>query len=227
MKRNPKPKHWSYSALSTFEQCPKRWHYQKIERLPDPGGPHLERGKLVHEMLERATLAKRMVSKNLPSGWVAEVVKRYRKMPALRTEQKLFLDRAWENLPPDPDRFMPSRTWLMAVLDILAAGFFADWKTGKVYTDKHEDQMHLYATALASITGVLHWVGELVYVDQECVEELEFDFREDGALEEAQNYWNERAARLQSEKKFPKRPTKLCGWCPYHKSKGGPCSGQD
>jgi putative RecB family exonuclease len=47
------PPYLSSSAMETFEQCPKRYEFSRIERLPDPGGLEAVRGSFVHLVLEQ------------------------------------------------------------------------------------------------------------------------------------------------------------------------------
>ncbi len=47
------PRHLSPTAASTFEQCPRRWRFRYVERLPDPPGLAALAGTLVHRVLER------------------------------------------------------------------------------------------------------------------------------------------------------------------------------
>jgi hypothetical protein len=39
---------WSYSRLSVFEQCPKRYYYSSIEKIPTPQHPAATRGTNIH-----------------------------------------------------------------------------------------------------------------------------------------------------------------------------------
>ena len=47
------PSHLSPSSATTFEQCPRRWKFRYLERLPDPPGEAALAGTLVHRVLER------------------------------------------------------------------------------------------------------------------------------------------------------------------------------
>lgn len=46
------PPHLSPSSASTFEQCPRRWRYKYVERLPDPSGQPALVGGFAHRVLE-------------------------------------------------------------------------------------------------------------------------------------------------------------------------------
>ncbi|RMH82017.1 MAG: PD-(D/E)XK nuclease family protein [Actinomyces sp.] len=42
----------SPSGASTFEQCPRRWRFRYVDRLPDPPGPDALAGTFAHRVLE-------------------------------------------------------------------------------------------------------------------------------------------------------------------------------
>jgi putative RecB family exonuclease len=46
------PRHLSPSSASTYEQCPRRWSYRYIDRLPDPPGAAALAGTFAHRVLE-------------------------------------------------------------------------------------------------------------------------------------------------------------------------------
>ena len=45
--------HFSASSASTYLQCPARWKYRYIDRLPETKSEALEKGTMVHKALER------------------------------------------------------------------------------------------------------------------------------------------------------------------------------
>lgn len=223
-----KPRHWSYSALSTFEQCPRRYKHKYHDKLADPRTPALERGIIVHEQLEHALRGRIVEKQKKRRGWMEGVLDRYAKIDRVRPEVALHLDKRWRHVRERDGFYVPPGTYVTGKLDVLAPGFLADYKTGKIYTDKHEDQAHLYATMAASVTGILRWAVELVYVDQEHIDpfEIVFDDPEGESLEDARASWTERAEKMRTAREFPKEPSRLCDWCPFHRSKGGPCDGK-
>lgn len=48
----PVPTHLSPSSASTFEQCPQRWKYKYVDKLPDPSGRAALVGGFAHRVLE-------------------------------------------------------------------------------------------------------------------------------------------------------------------------------
>ena len=51
---------WSYSRLSTYEDCPKQFWYSYIENMPEfkPPSPAASRGTAIHEKSEHYLLGK-------------------------------------------------------------------------------------------------------------------------------------------------------------------------
>jgi putative RecB family exonuclease len=47
------PPHLSPSSIATFRQCPLRWKYNKIDKIPDPSGKEALMGNFVHDVLEK------------------------------------------------------------------------------------------------------------------------------------------------------------------------------
>jgi len=46
------PPHLSPSSMSTFRQCPLKFKYNKIDKIPDPSGKEALMGNFVHDVLE-------------------------------------------------------------------------------------------------------------------------------------------------------------------------------
>lgn len=47
-----RPKHLSPSSASTFRQCPQRWKFRYVDKLPDPPGESAVAGTFAHRVLE-------------------------------------------------------------------------------------------------------------------------------------------------------------------------------
>jgi len=218
-----RPTHWSWSALDCHEQCPRRWRHKYIDKLPEPKSAPLIRGSRVHDALEIAVTTTDAVAEEA-APWLNNRVDVYRSW-GVEAEVSIFVDRNWDRVPADPDRFIPVGCYTMAKLDIFSEkdGFFGDWKTGKIYPEKHVAQGELYALVLASVTGRKTWDFDAIYVDQGETVPYQFDFDDIGA---AQRRWDKRAAPLFEDTVWPKKPSRLCGWCPFFQKNGGPCDGK-
>ena len=43
---------WGYSKLNTFQECPQKFEFQFIKKLPSGSSPAMERGQKIHEGIE-------------------------------------------------------------------------------------------------------------------------------------------------------------------------------
>ena len=46
------PRYFSQTAAGTYRQCPLRWKYRYIDKLPDPPGEPALVGSFAHRVLE-------------------------------------------------------------------------------------------------------------------------------------------------------------------------------
>jgi len=44
---------YSFSSIDTYKQCPRKFYYSYIEKLPRKPSIHFERGKIMHNVIER------------------------------------------------------------------------------------------------------------------------------------------------------------------------------
>lgn len=137
------PPPWSFSALSAFETCPKRYFHTKVAKdVFDAPGEAAVWGSTVHKNLED----------HLRSGTCSPVSIQYKGLldPILRApgtklvEAQLAIN---ENL--QPVEWWASDAWCRGIIDagVLTpsenAAVLLDWKTGKRKVDS--DQLKLFA----------------------------------------------------------------------------------
>ena len=113
------PEYLSPSSLSTFNQCPQRFKFNKIDLIPDPSNHWAVLGNFVHDVLEemyklppemRIIESARLIAKDMwDSKWADEAHR------VLRTEKEIkdFRWSAWfciENLwlIEDPKTVQPT-----------------------------------------------------------------------------------------------------------------------
>ncbi len=137
-----KPPAWSYSALSAWETCPRQYaEIRLLKRVPDVKGEAAQWGTTVHTAFENRLKYKTP----LPTWGVAwePLCGRLETSPGvLQVEQKIALDERFQ--PVDFFSRNPP-VWVRAVADVALYGatsiFTADWKTGKMKSDR--DQLRL------------------------------------------------------------------------------------
>lgn len=138
---------WSYSALTQFETCAKRfWHFRIKREYKDEGGPDSWYGQEVH----------REIAAYLTKGWKLNVDKTHfqptvdlyknGKMKFIGAEMQMAINKDFE-----PTGWFDDDVWLRVVVDAAwvdeASGtaLLVDWKTGKMKPDEEATQLMLSA----------------------------------------------------------------------------------
>ena len=213
-------KAWSFSRLRRWEECPKRAKYGYLDRLPEPKGPALERGIRVHEGTERFLIGQRRDL--LPElEFFADDLKTLKKRGAVAEEEWAFTSK-WK-----ATGWAATNAWLRMKTDVHYQEDIAltiiDFKTGREYPE-HTDQLELYgvggvAMGLADPNGTV--TVEAWYLDSGEIISTEYDF---DYLVERQGHWERRARPMLTDTEFKATPSRwACRFCPFGKSKGGPC----
>lgn len=142
---NTKPFTWSYSALSTFETCPRKYYHTKIKKdYPDLMGEAALAGVRVHKYMEDAVDGRNALPKEHAN--LQPIVDKVRAAPGTKLlEYKCGLTESLK-----PTTFFAKDVWLRCVIDYAAVtpdrARVLDWKTGKQKDDF--DQLGLFAGAV-------------------------------------------------------------------------------
>ena len=237
-----KKKPWySPTRLKTFLDCPRRYQFQVVMKLPTLPSPHLDLGNNVHAAL-RDWLRLKPAQRNWDN-----LLELYR--AAWRGNRKAFENRSRDELreagekgkamlrrfheetPPDLEPLLTEKTVSADYGDVVVGGRVdrvdalpdgslkvVDYKTGKVpkYGARDDLAPPVYARAVATaFAGTPVAEVELLYLD--TFERITFPVDEvlqahkDLAVLEAAHAV--RSAETSGE--FPARPSKLCGWCDF------------
>lgn len=218
MKENP-VKNWSFSAWNLYNTCPAKYRYTKIDKLPEPQSPHLERGNKVHKEIEDYLVGK--VSDIPASAASFSDLLPHLKAADPFCEQELAFKADWSRTQWRDWK----NCWLRVKMDACAIegndGLIVDFKTGKKYDDNLA-QVELFALAAMHIhPQVKEWDVRLWYVDSG--EETQFT-RHRSTKDRIKHEWTERIGSLFADTTFAPKPNKFCKWCHFRKSNGGPCS---
>lgn len=189
----------SYTSLKAFEDCPRHFYARFIEKsIKFQTSPALEKGRAVHEALERE------VRDGTPSGvWTPPgLMQRLRKGKA-QAEVKLAVDRDWK-----PVSFWDKTAMLRGAIDVDlqvgSMGLMVDWKTGQIRPD--EAQADTYA-ALKRTYGADEVTFYWVYVDQGATRATVPD-------RDAQRRVQEKIDRVEAAQAYPPIHHYACRWCP-------------
>ena len=240
MEAEQKPFRWSFSQWEAYNQCPAKWNYASVLKLPrQPPGPAAARGLDMHDRCEKFILGQ-IGEDELVFG---DTTKKFgQKKPAVINRKFVPMLREFRD-HPNGDRHCELKlsfddewylsggvsnkaAWVIAVLDAakVADGVvdIGEWKSGQP-KDTHADQRKLYALA-----GLRRWVGvEEVRVTTYYLEDTAPPQRlvvKASAEEKLKDLWKHRTDQMQSDKLLAPRPGDYCKWmCDFAASKGGPC----
>lgn len=220
---------WSYSRLSTYEKCALQAKYKYIDKLPEPASDALERGSQIHDQLAQYIRGDlpydNAYAPSVIAGWTyfSKLINQLRDLKPL-VEQQWGYDRAWQTAG-----WFGSSTWFRSVLD--AAVVYpdgtcdvVDFKTGKPYPQDTAKQAELYAISMVRrYPEITHVTVRFWYVDEvQRGAEAVYRFSREQA-EAAMPRWEKKAERMLSDEIMAPRPGSHCNWCPFAKTKGGPC----
>lgn len=213
---------WGFSKLETFQQCKKKFYFQYIQKLPTPSNAAMARGGKIHETLEAYLQGWITV---LPPDQVPEVwqprLDELKAMPAFTSEQAIGLDNQWR---PLKDWFQKT-TWLRSKMDAKALAEpmlleVVDFKTGK-YRVPSDEQIEMYAiVGLSQHPEVKQARAEFWFIDLDDVYTKVYTTEELIALRKK---YEDLAANIYATEVWGESPSRECKWCPYSKSRGGPC----
>lgn len=210
-------KPWSYSALTAFETCPRRFEITRVsKRIKEPQTEATIWGNKVHKALERFALG----DKPLPD----ELKKYQRYVEKIFTydgkrvvEKQIALDSKFR-----PTKWMAKNVWVRGIIDIGVIGsetaYVLDWKTGK--HRPNSDQLKLFAAlTFAEYPWVDNVVTGFIWLKPEKFDKQVF------RREQLPEIWNEFMPRLKrlaiahDKEKWMPNPSGLCkNWCPVGRS---------
>ena len=209
---------WGFSKLDTYRKCEKQFFYQYVEKLPSPNNAAMERGGKMHENIEMYL-----------NGWTSDLLSSVESwkvaLDALKTknfqaEQALGFSKAWALLPD----WFHRDTWLRAKMDAKYLDgdklTVIDFKSGK-YRIPSDDQVELYAIAGSSMHPEAQTVSaEFWFLDTGEVYQREYT---KAALLGLRKKYEQAAAALYVDTVWEPRPSAVCRYCTYSRTKGGPC----
>lgn len=212
-----RPKRWSYSALSTWKECPKKYFFSYIEGIPWPESAPMLRGTRLHGLAEQY-----MKEPAMPVPYDLKKIGRLlsdARDAGGKSEEVWLIDKDWQ--PVDD----PNRAWVKAIVDLhWVEGevlHVRDHKSGREYPS-HRDQLELYAIlGMLKYPSVRRAESAAIYIDGGYT-------GMDGSiirpmLPSLISKWDTDAKAMESDALFDAKPGSACRWCPYANKQGGPC----
>lgn len=204
---------WSYTALTSYEQCPKRYFHTRVAKdVTEPEHQALLWGNQVHKALEERVRD----GKPLPTGmtqWEPLAARIAALDGELITERQIALDKAFH-----PCDWFGKDVWVRGVIDVGAVQedkvIALDWKTGKPKPDL--DQLKLFAALAMAVWPQVQKVKTgYVWLTTLDLETQSF------TRDDLPKIWGSFLMRLKRldrsfrDDHWPENPSGLCkAWCP-------------
>ena len=216
-----KPTRTSYSALTTFEQCPFAYAKYYFEGFKDEAGPAAARGTRLHAAMEKF-LKDELPIERLPIDFwrVKPNIVKLKDKKAIAEEVWLINSR-WEYQEvEDESTIFKSLTDIHLVEDDVLSIY--DLKSGRMY-DEHSDQLQAYALAgMVKYPQVTTVNVSAIYLDQ--ADEGHKRTYTSADFPNLKALWGIRINNVLTATEYPTKPSpKACQWCKLKKSLGGPC----
>lgn len=203
---------WSYSALTSFEQCERKHNLTRIaKQVKEEESEAMRWGSRVHKALEYRLTGEPLYGNMQQFEPYAKWVEN--QPGEILVEKRLALTKSFE-----PTEFFAHNVWVRAVADVLivdgARVTNLDWKTGKHNPDSDQLKLsaavtfHHFPDAEVIRTGFIWLKGDgkptVGTYTRDDVAEIWEDFMP-------------RVSRMERKIKdgtYHPKPSGLCGWCP-------------
>jgi CRISPR/Cas system-associated exonuclease Cas4 (RecB family) len=214
----------SWSRLSSYNQCPRKFHLQFITKSfpEEEKSIHLIKGEQLHKQLEDYVIAKNGGAA-MPLGFSPEVRetlpyvdKLFALYSAVYPEAQVSAGRDWK-----PLEWFDKSTMYRAIWDVVALRdttcFIGDYKSGKVYPyGSTYGQLHLSAViALNRFPEVPEVNAAYIYIEHKKVHPIKVTRTE---LPQVQAHFEAEFEKVQKEVNWDPTPNEFCKWCPATKA---------
>lgn len=214
---------FSYSKWATYQQCPAKFKYSYIDKLPrTPPGPAAQRGNDIHNSVEQFMLGNNeRLHDDIHSSfgqWLYSI----RETTNTQPELKFTLDKDWNFI----NHNSKEDTYVTGFIDLCTDEeddnvHIYEWKTGRVY-DSHIEQRFLYGTIGLLLFPKCNSVTvHGVYFDQKKSPPPNTYHQE--TLDYSIETWDKRFSKVEQDEDYNPNPNFLCKYCDFSKDKGGPC----
>lgn len=214
-------KTWSYSTIDKAESCMYGVYLSKVEKAPRAESPAADRGSMLHDLGEQYV---RGNLDQLPKELAKHYKLAFEELRDLFAQGKVECEEDW-GITTDwtPTGFFDDDTWGRMKIDALVhdseqSARVIDYKSGKPYPLKHNQQCQLYAIATFLYYPKLEFVQtELWYLDKTPNMAINTYTREQAMMFLPK--WNQRALNLTQATKFPPDPSvRNCRFCDHAKT---------
>lgn len=205
---------WSYSALSTFENCPKQYYHKYILKEKEPDTEATRHGTEVHTALEDRLKKKKI----LPTAYshyerLAGSVEKAAEGGGLMVELPLAVDKEFK-----PTGFFDRDVWGRGKADVVIKKdhklWVGDWKTGKIREKSF--QVSVFAAFLFKMFPLV----QVIHANNLWLQAGKIGENYKFSREGEPGIWQEilhkigRMELASEKKRFDPKQSGLCGYCP-------------
>jgi len=208
---------YSYSSIKMYEQCPRKFKFSKIDRLPDSSGDAANRGKQIHTEIEEVIKGGlQLLSTDIEH--LAPKIENWIKAKAI-SEMPFAVNAYFAPVSYDDPTAI-----FRGVIDLYVENgpeaTIIDFKTGK-HRD-YKDQVTVYAAVILSCKPDIEYVKTAIeFIDLVKTDEYPVITRRD--LPFLLLGLKDRMKVITKDTIHAANPSGLCKFCHYRKSNGGPC----
>lgn len=201
----------SFSRLSTFEQCPKKFEYLYVlKAVQDQGSTATEYGTRVHEALEK--VARGEAEHTHESQPFAGLLTRILQQPG----EKFFEHQMSIDCLMRPCGWFDETVWVRSIADVLVVNkheaWIGDYKTGKIKDDP--TQLQLFAWMVFTHFPEVEVVkASYLWLLKGEITTMRFTRNMKDHLWTSIDQRLERVQDAVDSGVFKAKPTPLCGWC--------------
>lgn len=215
----------SWSRLSDYQQCPRKFHLKYISKSfppEDQKSIHLVKGEQLHKQLEDYVIAKNGGAA-MPLGFSPEVRetlgyvdKLFEMFDQVHPEAQIACTEKWQ-----PAEWFGKDVGWRSIWDVIALRpdncFIGDYKSGKIYPYGNSyGQLHLSAVIAMNKWPELPEVrAAYIYIEHKKITPVKVTREE---LPAVQAFFDKKFEDVQMEKKFEPTANDNCKWCPATKA---------
>lgn len=238
-----------------YDQCPKKFYYNYIEKLPKKMWFHNVMGRVVHaalehfhgDYLERLHKGEReedIVLKDLmkqafikgrddnKSDCTREVLEEAKPIliDYLEKMKKEGMPTGIIAIEKDFDFLLDGKYHLNGIIDRIdkvdGKYYILDYKTSKKVEYMDDFQLSLYALWFFEAKKKVDEVFAGYIMLRHKSMIVDYHFTREGLQKRKQEIMD-RCEEILAEEEWPKKTSILCKWCDFHVREGGPCHGRD
>lgn len=205
----------SFSSIKMYENCPKRYFHQRIEKsVKDEGNAVTEYGNRIHSALELRLRDNEDLGREAGKY---EAICRGIETLALGADDLTLEEEMTLNEALQPTGWWDKDAWLRSKIDVLIRrddfAVMFDWKTGKRRPDF--DQLEMFAVQVfAHYPKVKKVKTTFVWLKDMKMDHETYTRDDEARLWEKILGKIHRIEKSQATDNWPARPSGLCGWCP-------------